>query len=88
MPVLHDGRLLDPPYGRFILSAGAVGEGQVIVLSLILAHNYIGWQALMMLAFVAGTCATVALARSAQDGYLANLFTRTMPTSGQLPFRP
>ncbi|HET6183689.1 MAG TPA: cation:proton antiporter [Acetobacteraceae bacterium] len=88
MPVLRDGRLLGPPYGPFVLAAGAIGEAApVIVLSLLLARAYFGWQALIMLAFAAGATAAVLLAARARAGYLRALFARTMHSSGQLPMR-
>lgn len=88
MPVLRDSRLLVPPYGPFVLAAGAVGEAApVVTLSLLLAAGHVWQQAAVLLAFAAGAVTVIALAGHARRGYAAALVDRTMGSSGQLPMR-
>ena len=89
MPMLRDGRLLDPPYGPMVLAAGAIGEAApVIALSLVLAGSaHAGSEALIMLAFAAGSFCAVVLAARQSGGHFATIVERTMWTSGQFPMR-
>ena len=89
IPMLRDGRLLGPPYGPMVLAAGAIGEAAPIVaLSLVLAGRaHAGSEALIMLAFAAGSFCAVVLAARQTGGHFATIVERTMGTSGQFPMR-
>jgi Kef-type K+ transport system membrane component KefB len=88
MPVLRDARLLGPPYGPMVLSAGAMGEAApVIALSLVLAGGRAPLQALIMLAFAAGAVAAVIWATRMSSRAFARVVEKTIGTSGQLPIR-
>lgn len=87
LPVLRDARLLGPPYGPMVLSAGAVGEaGPVIALSLVLADSRAPIEAAIILAFAVGATAVVVVTARARS-HIAGVIDRTMGTSGQFPMR-
>jgi len=88
MPMLRDARMLGPPYGPMVLTAGAMGEAApVIALSLVLAGGRAPVQALIMVAFAAGAAGMVIAAARGSGGAYARIVERTIGTSGQLPMR-
>ena len=87
VPVLRDSADLDTSFGRHVLAAAAAGElGPVMLMSLVFAHGFSGWQeAGLMLGFVilATICALVAL--GARPPRLLAFLARGLYKSAQLP---
>ena len=89
MPILRDGGLLYPPYGPYVLAAGAVGEvAPVIVLSLVLARGADSILEVVLLASfgVAAGALVYAIHRAHLDGF-SEIVKRSLSTSGQFPVR-
>jgi Kef-type K+ transport system membrane component KefB len=90
MPILRDGGQLVPPYGPFILAAGAVGEAApVAALSLAIAARGgdTGIQALLLVAFAVTSVLSVAYTARLANGPFGDVVARTLGSSGQLPMR-
>lgn len=89
MPILKDGGLLGPPYGPYVLAAGAVAEAlPLVALSLVLAGAAgFGMQGLILIVFAVTALLAIALAGRIRQLPLPPLFRRTMKSSGQFPIR-
>lgn len=89
MPILRDAGQLGPPYGPFVLAAGAIGEAAPIIgLSLLLAGTAnLAVQSGVLLAGAIASLAAVLLAARISEGRFATLMSRTMDRAGQLPLR-
>ena len=87
MPILRDAAVLESPFGRFVLAAGAVGEfGPVVVMSLVLTGSHSSWVEIgLMLLFVAIAFAAARVALGARPPKVLALLSRTMESSSQLP---
>jgi Kef-type K+ transport system membrane component KefB len=89
MPILKDAGALEPPYGPFVLAAGALGEAlPLVALSLILAGAAgLGAQSVILLAFAAISLLAITLAGRIRELPLPPIFRATMSSSGQFPIR-
>lgn len=89
MPILKDGGLLGPPYGPYVLAAGAVAEAlPLVALSLVLAGAAgFGMQGLILIFFAVTALLAIALAGRIRQLPLPPLFQMTMNSSGQFPIR-
>ena len=89
IPILRDAGQLSPPYGPFVLSAGAIGEAAPIIgLSLLLAGMAnLAIQSAILLTGAVVALIAVLLAARASEGDFATLMARTMHRAGQLPLR-
>lgn len=87
MPILRDSGELGTPFGRQVLAAGAVGEfGPVLVMSLVFAHDFSGWQeAGLMLVFAALAVSCALAALGLRPPRLIDFLARSMHSSAQLP---
>ena len=89
LPILRDAGELETHFGRFVLAAGAVGEGcPIIVISLLLTreHSHLA-QIGCMSAFVAIAVLAALLTLRVQPPRCIALLARTMHASNQLPVR-
>jgi Kef-type K+ transport system membrane component KefB len=89
LPVLKDEGLLGPPYGPFVLAAGAVGEAlPLVVLSLFLAGAAgVGVQGAVLGLFGLVAALAITLANRLRQGALPPVLRATMESSGQFPIR-
>ncbi len=89
VPIVKDAGLVDQPFGRCALAAGAAGElGPIVSLSIILAVlSGDAWRSLLLLVFAAVAVAAGGLALRARPPRLVRLVEATMHSSGQLAVR-
>jgi Kef-type K+ transport system membrane component KefB len=89
LPILRDGALLETPFGRMLLAAGALGEvGPIVAVSLALSDRYSTWQEfLFLLAFLGLVALAVAVGTGLRPPKAIALLSRTMNASTQLPVR-
>lgn len=89
MPILKDAGLLEPPYGPYVLAAGALGEAlPLVALSLILAGvSGFTTQSLVLVGFAATSLFASAFANRVGRLPLPPVFHDTIASSGQFPIR-
>jgi Kef-type K+ transport system membrane component KefB len=89
VPIVKDAGLVDQPFGRCSLAAGAAGElGPIVSLSIILAVlSGDPWRTLLLLVFAAVAVGAGVLALRARPPRLVRLVEVTMHSSGQLAIR-
>ena len=87
LPILKDAGHLDTRFGTYVLAAGAVGEfAPVVVVSLVLTHEYGAWQEVaLMLAFAAVAFGAALIALGLRPPKVLALLDRSMNSSTQLP---
>jgi Kef-type K+ transport system membrane component KefB len=87
LPMLRDAGHLDSGFGTYVLAAGAVGEfAPIIVVSLVLTHEYGAWQQVaLMLVFAAIALAAALIALGLRPPKALALLERSMHSSTQLP---
>lgn len=87
LPILRDAGHLDTRFGTYVLAAGAVGEfAPVVVVSLVLTHEYGAWQEVaLMLAFAAVAFGAALIALGLRPPKVLALLDRSMNSSTQLP---
>ena len=89
LPGLRDGGMLEAPFGRLVLAAGAVGEvGPIVAASLALSERYSSWQEFAFLVVYLGIVGgTMALSAKVRPPAIVRLLARTLHASTQLPVR-
>jgi Kef-type K+ transport system membrane component KefB len=89
VPIVKDAGLVDQPFGRYALAAGAMGElGPIVGLSVILAAlSGDFWRTLLLLVFAVAAVAAGALALRARPPRVVRLVEVTMHSSGQFAIR-
>lgn len=89
MPILKDRGMLAPPYGPYVLAAGAAGEAfPLVALSLILAGtDGFGAQSIVLVVFALVAVLFIALAGRVRSLRLPPVLRDTMASSGQFPIR-
>jgi len=89
VPILKDSGLVEEPFGRYALAAGAMGElGPIVSLSVILAFlSGDLWRTLLLVVFAVVAVAAGALAMRARPPRVVRLVEVTMHSSGQFAVR-
>jgi Kef-type K+ transport system membrane component KefB len=89
LPLLRDSRQLHTDFGRMYVAAGTVGEvGPIVAMSLLLSQEYSTWQEFgFLLLFLVLVAMMVALGMGRKPALVADLISRTMHASTQLPVR-
>ncbi|MBV8489579.1 MAG: cation:proton antiporter, partial [Candidatus Eremiobacteraeota bacterium] len=89
MPILRDENLLSPPYGQFVLAAGAIGEvGPIVALTFALAgHESTIARAATLIVFAAAATAAIVTLSFAHSKAFERVVARSIATSGQFPVR-
>jgi Kef-type K+ transport system membrane component KefB len=89
MPILKDRGMLAPPYGPYVLAAGAAGEAfPLAVLSLILAGAAgFGAQSIVLVGFALIAILAIWLGGQVRSLQLPPVLRNTMTSSGQFPIR-
>jgi Kef-type K+ transport system membrane component KefB len=87
IPILGDAGELRTRFGRYVLAAGAMAEfGPIVLITVVFSTKSATSNALILLAFVAGSVAAAVIAvRGMVRGW--GLLERTLETSGQLAVR-
>lgn len=87
LPILRDAGNLDTQFGTYVLAAGAVGEfAPIIVVSLVVTHEYGAWQEVALILGFAGIAIVAALtALGLRPPRVLALLQRSMHSSTQLP---
>jgi len=89
LPVLRDAGELETTLGRYLMAAGAAGEfGPIVVISLLFSEVHgSGVQTALLMAFVAVSILSAALALRLRTPKAVEFFARTIHASSQLPVR-
>lgn len=89
LPLLRDSGQLHTDFGRLFVAAGTVGEvGPIVAMSLLLSQEYSTWQEFgFLLLFLVLVAMMVALGMGRKPALVADLISRTMHASTQLPVR-
>jgi Kef-type K+ transport system membrane component KefB len=88
LPILRDSGDLETSFGRFILSAGAIGEfGPILAIALLLSSESVVHTLVVLVIFVAVAALVLMMASRKPSERLTRLLSHTLGTSGQLGVR-